>query len=144
MKDAGSPQQVASAVAAFQHKPTWKAAVLALKKQRIKRKDMAEELAKELQMNAGSLMNVISAIKKGGTKPRASDLLLGGRTEHRQGRDDGAVMGKAEGVRMERLRGGAAGRAGWCVAGSLHPAGARGVGICGAKLVRPIGIGLGR
>ena len=76
VKDAGSTQQVGSAVAAFQHKPTWMAAVSALKKQRITSKDMAEELAKELQVKAGSLRQMISSIKNGHDNRHASDLLL--------------------------------------------------------------------
>ena len=60
-------------IAAFQHKRTWKAGVAALYKH-IKRK--AKELAKELEGNASSLMQVITDIKKGNTARHAPDLLL--------------------------------------------------------------------
>ena len=75
MKKAGSPQQVASAVVAFQDKPTWKAGVSALYTQ-IKRKDMAKELAKELEGNASTLMAVITHIRNGNTARVTPDLLL--------------------------------------------------------------------
>ena len=76
MKKAGSPQQVAEAVAAFQDKPTWKAAVLALGKQRITSVAMAEELAEVLHLKPGSVRQVISGVKNGKIGSSAADLVL--------------------------------------------------------------------
>ena len=76
MKKAGSPQQVAEAVAAFQVKPTWKAAVLALAKQGSTSTAMASQLAEVLQVKPGSLRQVISAIKNGKIGNRTADLVL--------------------------------------------------------------------
>ena len=76
MKKAGSPQQVAEAVAAFQDKPTWKAAVLALGKQRITSVDMSAELAEVLHLKPGSVRQVISGVKNGKIGSSAADLVL--------------------------------------------------------------------
>ena len=76
MKKAGSPQQVAEAVAAFQDKPTWKAAVLALGKQGITSVAMAEELAEVLHLKPGSVRQVISGVKNGKIGSSAADLVL--------------------------------------------------------------------
>ena len=76
VKKAGSPQQVASAVAAFQDKPTWKAAVSALKKQQITSGAMAEELAEVLHVKPRPLQNVISAVKNGTLNRAAADITL--------------------------------------------------------------------
>ena len=76
LKGAGSPQLVASAVAAFQRKPTWMAAVSALKKQKITRAAMAAELAGLLHVKAGSSRSVITGVKNGKIKKAAADLVL--------------------------------------------------------------------
>ena len=76
MKKAGSPQQVAEAVAAFQDKPTWKAAVLALGKQGSTSVAMASQLADVLHVKPGSLRQVISGIKNGKIGSTAADLVL--------------------------------------------------------------------
>lgn len=73
---AGSPQQVAEAVAAFQVKPTWKAAVLALKRQGLPSTAMASQLGEVLQVKPGSLRQVISGVKNGKIGAGAADLVL--------------------------------------------------------------------
>ena len=77
VKKAGSPQQVASAVAAFQDKPTWKAAVSALKGQKITGVAMAKELAEVLHLKPATMKQVISGVKNGSIGTRnAADLVL--------------------------------------------------------------------
>ena len=77
VKGAGSPSQIASAVAAFEHEPTWKAAVSALKAQQIPSKAMAVELNKVLRLKCDrSLADVISAVKNGRGNTRAADVVL--------------------------------------------------------------------
>ena len=76
LDQAGSPQQVAEAVAAFQVKPTWKAAVLALGKQGSTSVAMASQLAEVLHVKPGSVRQVISGVKNGKIGSSAADLVL--------------------------------------------------------------------
>ena len=61
---AGTPQQRAAKIEAFEARPGWGPGMKALKKH-IKAKQMAQELAPKLQKPANSLLKMISDIKKG-------------------------------------------------------------------------------